>query len=167
MAAIPKKRTHRQFADFGPAERLARGEVIITGERQHRRGRAVDIVFSMDQQHREAAAWLLALWEAAEYQGWACTSLMRGGSGGTAGPSDRAMGARRSLRWISDRVERWQWSVIFHVLLMGETQVLYSRRARVQRGYVTPMLRTALLAVSCLQRGDGKKRMTTASSQPQ
>lgn len=153
MVAIPKKRTHRQFADFGPAERLARGEVIITGERQHRRGRAVDIVFSMDQQHQEAAAWLLALWEAAEYQGWACTSLMRGGSGGTAGPSDRAMGARKSLRWISERIERWQWSVIFHVLLMGEVHTLYCRRARIPRAHVTPRLREALRAVAILQRG--------------
>lgn len=152
---MPKRKARpRELADFGPGERIVRREVIITGDGQHRRARAVDVVMRMDKPQRDAAEWLLSLWEAAEYRGWACTNLLRsnGGYRGIMCPSERAMGARRTLSSVAEALVPWKWSVIFHVLLMGETQAAYAIRARIRRQDVTPWLRIALAAVAEVQR---------------
>lgn len=96
---------------------------------------------------------MLSLWEAAEYPGYACTSLVRSSANGAGAPSDRAASARRALAGISRTLKPWQWSVIFHVLLMGETHGLYAFRVKIRPRLVTPRLRMALRAVADLQRG--------------
>lgn len=141
------------MADLGPPERLARGEVRVEGEGQHRRGRVLDVIATFGRDEQEAAAWLDQLFEASEWPGFKCSRFDRGAGGSLPGSqTERATHARRQLFHVSGMIGPIHWDIIFHVLFFMEPQQLYAIRRGIRKSEVRPRLRTALFAVANYRR---------------
>lgn len=142
-----------EFVDFGPIERLARGDVIVIGDQRHRRGRAVTVIMGMPEAEQHAALFFLKQFECAGFHGFASSSLERRAVG-SSDMGDRVVAARNALWRIHRHLSPVHWSVCWHVLAFEESHTLYAIRAGMRARHVTPLLKDALSEISSLrQRG--------------
>ncbi len=149
-----RKRVQRPApVDFGPVERLARGDVMVEGERPYRRARVVDVISRMGDVERRAAAHLLALFEVASFSGFKCAAFEPRSGRGSADISDAACRAREELAMIAEALDRRHWGAIWYVLFFGESQIAFAFRYGIRRASVGPLLAGALRAVADIREG--------------
>jgi hypothetical protein len=145
-------------ADFGPHERLARGEVRLEGDPARPRGRALSIVDELPVELLNSLSLLLRLFEAASFPGYAVSSLDRIGTGARKRdePTERAEGARRHLAAIESHVGPLGWSAIVDLLLWQKSAAAWAFDCRtrgyaVDRNAAKPVLMTALAAIAIMR----------------
>lgn len=139
--------------DLGTETRLARGDLIVVGSGRNARARVFSVVLRWPEECRDAAAWLLGLFEVARYQGYKCAVFERRSAGGGAAEiTGRAVGARRALNRVADALGAELWGAIWYLLLFEEASALYGIRAGVSRSTGHRRLRRALEDVAEMRR---------------
>lgn len=135
--------------DLGTETRLARGDLIVVGSGRNARARVFSVVLRWPEECRDAAAWLLGLFEVARYQGYKCAVFeLRSAGGGAAEITGRAVGARRALNRVASVLGAELWGSVWFLLFWEESSTLYAIRAGIGRGVAHRRLRKALELVA-------------------
>lgn len=147
---VRKRRLERgQIVDFGPHERLARGEVIVEGGRWNKRGRVASVIHTFSIAEQEAATWLEIQFEIAQFNGFHCSTFNHGGGCNYGSEqTERSTAARRQLWKVYEAIGPRYWNILFHVLFFMEPQIQYAIRAGIKKREVRPLLQAALAAVA-------------------
>lgn len=140
---------------FPTAERIARGDIVVTGKGRQARARVLNVVDRMDRDCQMAAAHILALVEVARFSGYKCQRFERHGDGGTVDmtPTERAEHARRALSRMWSRVPSDLALVIEYRLCFSESEQDVALRLGLSRGQVGRRFEAGLRAVAAVLRG--------------
>lgn len=154
----PKRRSRKRpglDVDLGTPERLARGEIVITGAGAQRQGRALSLVDRLPEVDRQTAAWLLTLHRRARFNGYALSRFdgtppaAPQGRDGLA-PTEQAAAARRKLAAVQARLAPVLWLALQGYLLDEESAEAVAARLA-NHGFEVSRKAVPLLGTVALQ----------------
>ncbi len=155
----PKRRSRKRpglDVDIGPPERLARGEIVITGSGAQRQGRVLSLIDRLPEVDRQTAAWLLTLHRRAQFNGYALSRLdgtppATPQSRDGLAPTEAAAAARRKLAAIETRLAPVLWLAVEGYLLNEESAEAVAARLANHGFEVSRKLIPTLAAVALQQ----------------